>query len=144
MAVSGSLSVGGLSGENFKGTIINCYSRGQVNGKYYVGGLVGCNWDGVINRCYSSGVVGSSYDVGGLVGNGLSSNVTQSFWDWQTSGQAHSDGGTGKTTAQMKTRSTFTGEKWDFVGETANGIKDIWLINEKQDYPRLWWETEVP
>ncbi len=144
VAVSGTLSVGGLTGENFKGTIINCYSRGQVNGKYYVGGLVGNNWDGIINRCYSSGAVGSSYDVGGLVGKGLSSNVTQSFWDWQTSGQTHSDGGIGKTTVQMKTRSTFTSENWDFVGETANGLKDIWLINEGQNYPRLWWETTVP
>ena len=29
---------------------------------------------------------------------------------------------------------------WDFVGETANGTKDIWWIDEGKDYPRLWWE----
>lgn len=39
--------------------------------------------------------------------------VTNSYWDTQTSGQATSAGGTGKTTAQMKSQSTFTG--WDFL-----------------------------
>lgn len=29
---------------------------------------------------------------------------------------------------------------WDFSGETANGIEDIWWILEGKDYPRLWWE----
>jgi hypothetical protein len=26
------------------------------------------------------------------------------------------------------------------VGETVNGIEDIWWIDEGTDYPRLWWE----
>jgi len=30
---------------------------------------------------------------------------------------------------------------WDFGGETANGMQDIWWILEGKDYPRLWWET---
>jgi len=33
---------------------------------------------------------------------------------------------------------------WDFVGETVNGIEDIWFIPQ-QDYPNLWWEgMQVP
>jgi len=67
--------------------------------------------------------------------------VTSSFWDIQTSGQTISAGGTGKTTAEMKTRSTFTDAGWDFVGETENGTEDIWWILEGKDYPHLWWET---
>jgi hypothetical protein len=31
---------------------------------------------------------------------------------------------------------------WDFVDEATNGNEDIWWILERQDYPRLWWETE--
>ena len=66
--------------------------------------------------------------------------ITSSFWDTETSGQSTSDGGTGKTTAEMQTAFTFLDAGWDFVNETANGTEDIWWILEGQDYPRLWWE----
>jgi len=66
--------------------------------------------------------------------------VGDCFWDIQTSGQAASAGGTGKTTAEMQTASTFLDAGWDFVDETANGMEDIWWIDEGKDYPRLWWE----
>jgi hypothetical protein len=66
--------------------------------------------------------------------------VTTCFWDTQTSGQASSAGGTGKTTAEMQTASTFLDAGWDFIDETANGTEDIWWILEGQDYPHLWWE----
>ena len=56
---------------------------------------------------------------------------THSFWDTQTSGQAASAGGTGKTTAEMQMASTFLEAGWDFVGETANGTEDIWWIQSK-------------
>jgi hypothetical protein len=65
--------------------------------------------------------------------------VTACFWDTQTSGQAESDGGIGKTTAEMQTVSMFHEAGWDFVVETENGTEDIWWILESQDYPRLWW-----
>jgi hypothetical protein len=83
-------------------------------------------------------------NVGGLVGERVSGTVSDSFWDIETSGQTTSDGGTGKTTAEMQTMSTFTDAGWDFVGETFNGIEDIWFIPQ-QDYPHLWWEgMQVP
>ena len=58
----------------------------------------------------------------------------------ETSGQSNSDGGIGKTTAEMKTENTFTDAGWDFVGETENGSEDTWWIKEGLDYPRLWWQ----
>jgi hypothetical protein len=67
--------------------------------------------------------------------------ITSSFWDIETSGWTISDGGEGKTTAEVQTESTFTEAGWDFAGETNNGTEDIWWIDEGQDYPRLWWET---
>jgi len=66
--------------------------------------------------------------------------VISCFWDIQTSRQIKSTGGTGKTTAEMKSASTFLEARWDFVDETVNGNEDIWWILEGQDYPRLWWE----
>jgi predicted secreted protein len=62
------------------------------------------------------------------------------FWDIETSGRTTSDGGEGKTTAEMQTASTFLDAGWDFVGETVNGPNDVWKIAEGLDYPRLWWE----
>jgi hypothetical protein len=70
-----------------------------------------------------------------------SGTVTGCFWDTQTSGQATSAGGTGKTTAELQTAATFLDAGWDFAGETANGMEDIWWILEGQDYPRLRWQA---
>ncbi len=51
-------------------------------------------------------------------------------------------GGTGKTTAEMQTAQTFLDAGWDFLGETGNGMEDIWWIDEGKDYPHLWWESD--
>jgi hypothetical protein len=105
--------------------------------------LVGVTTDNsVVSRCYSTGPVsGSHSDIGGLIGeNYYEDYVTDCFWVIQTSGQSTSAGGTGKTTTEMQTASTFLDAGWDFVDETANGTEDIWWILEGQDYPRLSWE----
>jgi len=153
--VSGDYDVGGLVGRNCEaGGIADCYSRGSVTGNDEVGGLVGDNYNGTITRCYSVGSVAGLDEVGGLVGVNefcelicdewgrcrwecYSGTVTDSFWDIETSGQSESPAGTGKTTAQMKTRSTFTESGWDFVGETANGTQDVWDICETTNYSRF-------
>jgi hypothetical protein len=62
----------------------------------------------------------------------------------ETSGQTTSNGGTGLTTAEMMTLSTFTSAGWDFVNETDNGPNDIWFIREAKEYPRFVWENNQP
>ena len=127
-SISGNSAVGGLVGGN-GGTITNCYSTGSVTGMgVYVGGLVGGN-SGTITNCYSTGIVLGNSSVGGLVG-GNGGKVSISFWDIETSGQSTSDGGTGKTTAEMQTAITFA--RWK--------CNPVWTIDEGNDYPRLWWE----
>jgi len=127
-SVGGSDNVGGLVGYYRIGTIINCYSTGSVGGSDNVGGLVGCNL-GIITNCYSTGSVNGSSDVGGLVGYNRKI-ITNSYWDTETSGRSSSDGGTGKTTAQMKQQATFS--SWDFT--------NIWAIEEGVTYPYLQWQ----
>ena len=141
---SSSSQTGGLVGSN-SGSIANSYATGSATGSYWVGGLVGYNnYSGVINFSYSTGSTpGSDPDIKGLVGGNNGGTVSNSFWDTETSGEATSSGGTGKTTAEMKTSSTFTDAGWDFTGETTNGSNDIWKINETDNsgYPSLvWWE----
>lgn len=133
--VSGTSGVGGLVGGNNGESISNCYSTSAVTGgdsSYGLGGLVGWN-EGDISNCYSMGAVSGYMDVGGLVGGNDSGSLVGSFWDTQTSGQTTSAGGTGKTTAQMKTLSTFTSAEWNFV--------EIWGIGENQTYPYLMTES---
>jgi hypothetical protein len=128
--------VGGLVGLNVsQGSVTHCYSRGVVSGTYYVGGLVGAT-GGTVTDCYSTAAVrGTSY-VGGLVGDG---SATACFWDTETSGQATSAGGTGKTTAAMQDPNTFMAVGWDFVGQ-PDGPHDIWAEPVGGGYPILWWQ----
>jgi len=144
--VSGGYSVGGLAGFN-RGTITNSYSTGSALGDEQVGGLVGqngqCYWppplvewyciSGTISNCYSTGSVQGASRVGGLVGYNEVGDIERSFWDVETSGQTTSAGGTGLSTNEMQTMSTFTDAGWDFT-------TPVWTIDEGVDYPRLWWE----
>ncbi len=137
--VGGNSTVGGLVGMNH-GDLTQCYCDGAVNGRYIVGGMAGGN-SGSISTSYSSAAVTGDWYVGGLVGYCEGGLANCSFWDIQASGQDRSDGGTGKTTAEMQTARTFLDAGWNFVGETDNGTDDIWWILEGKDYPRLWWEA---
>ena len=134
--------VGGAAGSNNpQGRIAQCYSRAAISGRERVGGLVGENRRGTIIQSYSNGEVrGTKSYIGGLVGDNLNGDIEASFWDIRTSNKPTSAGGTGKTTAEMQTASTFLNAGWDFAGETANGSEDLWWILEGKDYPRLWWE----
>lgn len=137
--VHGRVYAGGLAGFS-RGSIANSYSTAAVGGYSYVGGLVGTNHGGMIINSYSIGSVPGGVYIGGLVGWNYDGSISSSFWDIEISGQATSAGGEGKTTAEMRTARTFLDTGWDFADETANGIEDIWWIDEGKDYPRLWWE----
>jgi hypothetical protein len=166
--VAGYLETGGLVGGN-SGTVANSYATGNISGTDYAGGLVGGN-GGAITNCYATGNVTAGDFTGGLVGVGGNGGtitnsyatgnvsgiaptgglvgyrsgggtVTASFWDIETTGRSTSAGGTGKTTAEMKTKSTFTSAGWDFVGEVTNGTNDIWrMCVDGVSYPLLWWQ----
>jgi len=136
-AVTGTNCVGGLVGYN-GGDLTNCYSTSSVSGTSYVGGLVGYDAPGSITNCYSAGAVsGTGSHIGGLVGHNPSGTVAYSFWDIQTSGQSTSAGGTGKTTAEMQDTRTYQDAGWDFVGETEDGLHEIWQMPQGGGYPIL-------
>lgn len=128
-------AVGGLVGVR-GGYIEQSYSTGRVNGQTSVGGLVGSDdGNGGIRFSYStSNVTSDDSEVGGLVGrNPASGSVFESnYWDINTSGQ-NADGGSGvpaglgKTTTQMKQRSTYVG--WDFI--------TTWDNSENATYPNF-------
>ena len=134
--VGGGVDAGGLVGAAFGGSITDCYSTGNITPAssqvWDYGGFVGYN-TATITNCYSTGAVPSGFaNVGGFVYNN-SGTITHCFWDTQTSGMTTSTAGTGKTTAEMKTASTFTDAGWDF--------NTIWQIDGQNNsgYPCFRW-----
>jgi hypothetical protein len=139
--------VGGLVGvngdEGFTGTVNCSYSVGSVTGDDYVGGLVGLNQEGSVIDSYSTGDVTGDQYVGGLVGSNLD-NVSNSFWDIETSGQATSDGGTGKNTTEMLDFTTFSVVGWNMTtvaNPATRNTSYIWNIVDDETYPFLSWQS---
>ena len=124
---SSSVRVGGLVGyQAYGSTITNCYAIGSVSGARGVGGLVG-HASGTITNCHATGSVSGSGDVGGLAGYQDYGEITNCYYDSQTTGCSDTGKGTPKTTAEMKQQITFKG--WDFT--------DTWIIDEGASYPYL-------
>ena len=134
-SVSGNTSVGGLAGMTGHETSIvsDCYATGAVKGGIYAGGLIGQVEQGRAYKCYSAGPVSGNQYAGGFTGYiRVRGDVIYCFWDTQASGQATSPGGTGKTTAEMRTISTFLNAGWDFW--------NTWTICEGTNSPVLLWQ----
>jgi hypothetical protein len=137
--VASTMWTGGLVGY-FSGNISNSYSRGDVTrtsgGEVNFGGFGGYNSGATVTKCYSTGKViyagGTNPTDKGFVGTG-SGTMTGNFWDTESSGQSTNSAGgaTGKTTAEMKTQSTFTSASWDFT--------TVWKIDisVNSGYPSL-------
>jgi len=141
--ITGTSGTGGVVGGNI-GTVSNSYSTGSITGEKSVGGLVGFNGDdGTVSNSYSTGNVSGNENVGGLVGRNWGT-VIHSFWDTETSGQATSDGGTGKTTAEMHDIATFSGAAWDIIAVDNPNDRDtdyVWNIVDDETYPLLSWQS---
>jgi hypothetical protein len=149
--VVGNEHVGGLVGWGLDGAYMSLsYSTGSVAGTKWVGGLVGnlgssdyligCS----VDACYSTGSVTGSKNVGGLVGEVKNQATVGGFWDIETSGQATSAGGTGKTTAQMRDIATFSGAGWNIITMDAPDDRNpsyIWNIVDGVTYPLLSWQV---
>ncbi len=140
--VYGDIRLGGLVGIN-SGKISSSYANGAVAGTEYIGGLVGWNVvynnsSGTINCSYATGeVTGSGNNVGGLVGYKYAGTISNCFWDTETSGWLISDGGTGKSTAEMQDVNTFLNAGWDF--------DNTWhMPYQATGYPMLWWQRDIP
>ncbi len=111
---------GGLAGHNY-GSISNSHSAGTVNSTSTQAGGLAYTQGGTVTNCYSITVISDK----GAGFSGGSGTITNCFWDTTVSGAATSGGGTGKTTAEMKTAATFSA--WD---------SNIWNIQDGE-YPTL-------
>ena len=134
--IIGKKYIGGLAGTSSESTIDNCYTLGTVTGETNVGGFLGINEHSTTRNCYTGGVVTGIHLTGGFVGyNSVNVTYSDCFWNSElnsfysgTDNDANPAGVTGLTIVQMVSLETFTNVGWDFLGETANGTDDIWLL----------------
>ena len=153
----GDSNIGGLVGLNLvsdgsdcRGIITASYATGAVMGNGNIGGLVGLNLTrgssngNVITASYAIGAVTGSGNVGGLVGQdstslNANSSINNSYWNTETSGQATSEGGIGKTTAELVTPTRYSGIyfNWnlDLDGNSTND--NPWDFGTAFEYPVL-------
>ncbi|WP_170932523.1 InlB B-repeat-containing protein, partial [Belliella buryatensis] len=134
---------GGLVGSGIGLNISNSYAVVDVTAPNILGGLVGRltkednsspEVPGLIHNSYAMGQVVSNSTsaspllIGGLVGRIFpGSEVTNSFYNSETSGQSDTGNGVPKTDAEMRDLATFTSVGWDFDA--------IWFMNNYLDYP---------
>ena len=154
-SVSGRSRIGGLVGANFvRSTIISSYAIGAVSGHEGTGGLVGYNsGTSVVIGSYATGDISGTYNVGGLAGwNDRPNGIFVSYWNIESSGQAHGVGGgyisgaEGKTTAELQTPTSYVGiyRNWNTDVDDADGdsyeitgTDDPWDFGMDDQYPAL-------
>jgi hypothetical protein len=137
--ISGTIVAGGLIGvvTNYY-TLSDSYSTAKVsvngfNYACYAGGIVGKkegNSSVTVSRCYYAGILSVSFSAGGSerkVGIAGEGSITSSFYDSSIAGTNIVDSSNGRTTAQMKQKSTYS--QWDF--------NTVWNISEGTSYPTL-------
>ena len=92
----GTSKVGGVCGNNYTGTITNCYNTGSVSGLGTLGGVSGYNYTGSITNCYNTGnVSGSSGFVGGVSGYNSKGTIINSYNAGSVSGLEYVGGVSG-------------------------------------------------
>lgn len=131
--ITGNDYVGGITGyqySDFAGnsTITNSYSTADITGNDRVGGIVGeLDQQSILTNVYANGVITASTNVGGVLGSLVDGECVDSFWDTETTTQATSACGTGKTTAQLALSATYT--NWD-IGQCVEGVSPSNLFTQ--------------
>ena len=119
--VKGKDYVGILSGENGRGSIINCYVVGEVFGQNNIGGMTSLVRD--CTDCYAIANVTGQNKVGGFIGDSNSGVITNSFATGDVTGQSFVGGFAGEIHCSIS-NSYATGDVTgqSFVGGLAGQV----------------------
>ena len=131
--------VGTIGTPSQRATIRASYATGSVDGSP-AGGLVGHLYDeGMITASYATGRVSGGSRKSGLVGDDEGGTVSNSYWDTRTSGQGSGSPGSGRTTSQLQSPTSYSGiyRSWnvDVNGDDVND--DPWDFGTSSQYPAL-------
>ena len=120
-------------------TIRASYATGSVDGST-AGGLVGRNEsEGIITASYATGRVPDGSNRGGLVGKDERGTVTNSYWDTRTSRHGSGSPGSGRTTSQLQSPTSYSGiyGSWNVDVDTEEGSDNPWDFGTGAQYPAL-------
>lgn len=134
-----------VAGQNYSGSIRNCYAKGKIIASQG-GGLVGLNESSNVYKSYSVAKVDGDGQNGGLIGwQYQGGSQTNSYWDKETSGKSRMCGSTQYNSEEScndengltdkKAKDQWSYSEFDF--------ETIWRIDEKKNdgYPYLAWQT---
>ena len=169
--LDGKAHAGGLIGYHKNGEIKSSYSEAAATAEVpagsfgtsptlNAGGLVGTQDGGKITASYSVGTPSTNKrsatgniteNIGGLTGKYVSGTTTNSYWDTDVSDITATGQGTGKTTSELQTPTTYgTGNNdiykdWDIDLDTVKtGLQDPWDFGTASDYPALKYHLTIP
>ncbi|WP_300426178.1 hypothetical protein [uncultured Thalassolituus sp.] len=91
-SVTGDYMVGGLVGVLYRANISASYSSAVTYGGYATAGLIGYSSDSVISGNFATGYVDyQDSDYGGLIGQADDTEISDSYWATDSTGQTESD-----------------------------------------------------
>ena len=152
--------IAGWAGHSSNDALVSSsYSHASVDGRNAVGGLVGYGNNITITNSYATGAVtkidGPSTAVSGLLGWLVNGSVTTSYCDTDTGGQSRCGtrtsqalpvpGAIGKTTAELKNPTGYTGiySTWNANLDGVAGGDAPWAFGTSSDYPTLEYHLTV-
>ena len=84
--VDGGDNVGGIVGQN-RGSATRCFNHGEISGDTFIGGVTGQNYSGSLTDSYNTGAVNGADSVGGVTGyNTENSSISGCYNDGMVSG----------------------------------------------------------
>ncbi len=138
--------------EAYKSDVSNSYRTAYVDGVGELAGLIACAESLQVTNCYSSVAIYSNESASGLIYDDENSVIENCFWDSLNWRIPTSEGGTAKTTSEMRNVATYTSlttvglsTAWDFVGNPNDDVlnEDYWIISSLNDgYPTHLWQYD--
>ena len=119
--IKGGYSVGGLCGDNNRGTVKNCYNTGSVAGTgSEAGGLCGYNDGGTVTNCYNTGKVTGNNSVGGVCGWNDMGSITNCYNTGKVTGRNDAGGVCGYNDGPVTNCYYLAGTANSGIGEDYN------------------------
>ena len=150
--ISGSYATGpvtstGSPAGGLVGTIATPFQEATIRASYATGSVDGSTAGGLVGHVYDEGIISASYATGrvagfrpgGLVGDNEGGTVTNSYWDTRTSGQGSGSPGSGRTTSQLQSPTSYSGiyGSWNVDIDEDNMNDNPWHFGTSSQYPAL-------
>ena len=149
--ISASYATGPVTGApagGLVGTIGTPFQEATIRASYATGSVDGSPAGGLVGRVYDEGMITGSYATGrvsggsrksGLVGDDEGGTVTNSYWDTRTSGQGSGSPGSGRTTSQLQSPTSYSGiyGSWNVDLDEDNMNDAPWNFGTSSQYPAL-------